>query len=45
MLAGVAGASFRGGIVVYGGEEVLPFGEGLWAVTYRELWQWGISTV
>jgi predicted AAA+ superfamily ATPase len=39
MLAGVAGASFRGGIVVYGGEEVLPFGEGLWAVPFRVLWQ------
>ena len=38
-LAVLAGGSFRGGIVLYAGEEVLPFGEKLWAVPFRVLWQ------
>jgi predicted AAA+ superfamily ATPase len=38
-LSAIAGASFRGGIVLYAGEEVLPFGDKLWAVPFRVLWQ------
>ena len=31
-LASLAGSSFVSGVVLYDGEHVLPFGEGLWAV-------------
>jgi predicted AAA+ superfamily ATPase len=33
-----AGGAFRSGVVLYGGEEVLPFGPGLWALPWGALW-------
>jgi len=38
-LSTMARASFHSGIVLYAGEEVLPFGDRLWAVPFRILWQ------
>jgi predicted AAA+ superfamily ATPase len=37
-LAEDAGKSFAGGVVLYRGGEVLPFGPGLWAVPIQSLW-------
>jgi predicted AAA+ superfamily ATPase len=37
-LAAVAGVHFIQGIVLYGGDETLPFGERLYAVPLRALW-------
>ena len=34
----VAGDSFRAGIVLYTGKEVLPMGENLWAMPISTLW-------
>lgn len=33
-----AGNSFRAGIVLYTGKEVLPMGENLWAMPISTLW-------
>lgn len=38
-LATLSGTSFKAGFVLYAGQEVLPFGDKLWAVPYRVLWQ------
>ncbi|HYK87760.1 MAG TPA: ATP-binding protein [Acidobacteriota bacterium] len=37
-LAEDAGKQFAGGVVLYGGEKVVPFGPHLWAVPISELW-------
>lgn len=34
-----AGARFAGGAVLYEGETCAPFGDGLWAVPIRRLWE------
>lgn len=39
-LAGIAGRSFRRGIVLYTGSEVVPFGAGLFALPVEALWRW-----
>lgn len=38
-LAELAQKEFIGGIVLYSGKEVVPFGKGLWAVPFHILWQ------
>ncbi|MCA6463140.1 MAG: ATP-binding protein [Chitinophagaceae bacterium] len=38
-LAGLIGKDFTGGIVLYNGKEVLPFGPKMWAVPLFVLWQ------
>lgn len=38
MLKDFAGEKFVQGVVLYGGEEVLPFGEHFWAVPIASLW-------
>lgn len=35
----LTGKDFKGGIVLYGGKEVVPFGEQLWAVPFSVLWE------
>ena len=37
-LAALCGAGFRGGIVLYDGDDTLPLGDGLMAVPMSELW-------
>ena len=37
----VSGTRFRRGIVLYTGEDVVPFGDRLWAVPVDALWRWG----
>ncbi len=37
--AELAGTDFVGGVVLYSGKEVVPFGKHLWAVPYSVLWQ------
>jgi predicted AAA+ superfamily ATPase len=37
------GARFVRGILLYGGEQTLPFGEGLWAMPVDALWRWGAN--
>ena len=34
-----AGKRFTGGVVLYGGETMAGFGDGLWAVPLRTLWE------
>jgi hypothetical protein len=36
-----AGGRFRRGIVLYTGQDVVPFGDRLWAVPVDALWRWG----
>ena len=38
-LAELAGTAFTGGIVLYSGKDVVPFGDKLWAVPFSILWQ------
>ncbi len=38
-LAESLGAAFHGGVVLYTGQEVLPFGVNIWAVPVSALWQ------
>lgn len=38
-LAELAGKAFTGGIVLYSGRDVVPFGNNLWAVPFHILWQ------
>lgn len=38
-LAALTGEDFRGGVVLYSGKEVVPFGEDLFAVPVHVLWQ------
>lgn len=37
--AELAGEDFKGGVVLYSGKEVVPFGKNLWAVPFFILWQ------
>jgi len=39
ILAEAVGKDFKGGIVLYGGKEVAPFGKNMWAVPFHVLWQ------
>jgi len=39
LFAALAGKDFVGGVVMYSGKEVVPFGENLWAVPFHILWQ------
>jgi predicted AAA+ superfamily ATPase len=39
VLAEVAGKDFIGGVVLYSGKQVVPFGKNLWAVPLHVLWQ------
>jgi predicted AAA+ superfamily ATPase len=38
-LAQALGTAFHRGIVLYGGQEVLPFGPGCWAMPWPVLWE------
>lgn len=38
-LAEITGARFRGGVVLHDGEQTLPFGDKLFAVPFRALWE------
>ncbi len=37
--AELTGTDFTGGVVLYGGKDVVPFGQNLWAVPFHILWQ------
>jgi len=37
-LAGLAGASFRMGVLLYDGDDIMPLGEGIWAAPLSTLW-------
>jgi predicted AAA+ superfamily ATPase len=37
--AELTGKDFKGGVVLYAGKEVVPFGKNLWAVPFYALWQ------
>lgn len=37
--AALTGKDFIGGVVMYSGKEVVPFGKNLWAVPFHLLWQ------
>ena len=39
LFAELTGRNFQGGIVLYSGKDVVPFGENLWAVPHYLLWQ------
>jgi uncharacterized protein len=39
VFAELTGADFIGGVVLYNGREVVPFGKNLWAVPFHVLWQ------
>jgi predicted AAA+ superfamily ATPase len=39
VFAALTGSQFIGGIVLYSGRDVVPFGKNLWAVPYFILWQ------
>jgi hypothetical protein len=39
-LAEAAGRDFHRGILLYAGEQVIPFGPRLHAVPVRDLWDW-----
>lgn len=39
----VAGSSFRNGVLLYAGEEVVPFGDGLYAAPISALWSGGLD--
>jgi predicted AAA+ superfamily ATPase len=45
VLADAAGKAFHRGIILYGGDEALPFGRNLWALPISALWQLGASEV
>jgi predicted AAA+ superfamily ATPase len=38
-LAELTGKKFIGGVILYSGKEVVPFGKNLWAVPFHVLWQ------
>ena len=38
-LADLTGKDFSGGVVLYAGKDVVPFGKNLWAVPFHILWQ------
>jgi predicted AAA+ superfamily ATPase len=39
VFAELTGNDFKGGVVLYAGKEVVPFGKNLWAVPFYALWQ------
>ena len=39
LFADLNGKEFAGGIVLYSGKQVVPFGKNLWAVPFYILWQ------
>ena len=43
-LARVCGARFRIGVILYDGESTVRFGEGLYAVPFRRLWEQALPT-
>lgn len=39
ILADLTGKDFRGGVILYSGKQVVPFGKNMWAVPFHILWQ------
>jgi predicted AAA+ superfamily ATPase len=43
VLADAAGGAFHRGIILYAGDEALPFGRNIWALPVSALWQLGVA--